>query len=176
MKTSRLLLVAGLGLGTVGASQAFDLVKGLPKTEVVFFEPEKFTDVRDSHLGDSDQARAEILGELRTHIIKQANRLLAPGQQLKITVTDVDLAGEFEPWHGGSMADVRIVKDIYPPDIKLAFQLTGADGTVLKQGDRNLRDLNFMLGISIDRSDSRHFEKALLDDWLRQEFRGLKSK
>jgi hypothetical protein len=102
--------------------------------------------------------------------------LLAPGQQLKITVTDVDLAGEFEPWRGGSMADVRIVKDIYPPDIKLAFQLTGADGTVLAQGDRHLRDMGFMMTLSIDRNDPLRFEKELLDNWLRSEFRGLKNK
>lgn len=176
MKTSHLLLTAALGLAAVGAAQAFDPVKGLPKTEVVFFEPEKFTDARDSLLGDSEKARASVIEDLRTHFIKQAGRYLAPGQQLKITVTDVDLAGEFEPWRSGQWADVRIVKDIYPPAIKLSFQLTDTDGQVLKKGDRQLRDLGFMMTLSIDRNDPLRFEKALIDDWLREEFRGLKNK
>ncbi len=176
MNSPRLLLLAALGLAAVAVVSAFDPAKGLPRTEVVFFEPEKFTDVRDSSFGDSEKARDATLGELRTYLIKQANRLLAPGQQLKITVTDVDLAGEFEPWRGSQWNDVRIVKDIYPPDIKLAFQLTDAEGQVLKQGDRNLRDLGFMMKLSIDRNDPLRYEKSLLDDWLREEFRGLKNK
>lgn len=177
MKTShRLILLAALGLGVVSAAHAFDPVKGLPKTEVVFFEPDKFTDVSNRYMGDSEKERDGTLAELRTYLIKQANRALAPGQQLKITVTDVDLAGEFEPWRGGSMADVRIVKEIYPPDIKLSFQLTDADGNVLKQGDRHLRDMAFMMTLSIDRNDPLRFEKELLDNWVRNEFRDAKNK
>ena len=176
MKTIRTVIVAAVGLVTAGALHAFDPVKGLPRTEVVFFEPEKFTDVKENGLSDSEKDRNAILGELRAHIIKEANRLLAPGQQLKITVTDVDLAGEFEPWRGGSMADIRIVKEIYAPDIKLAFQLLAADGTVIKQGDRHLRDMGFMMTLSINQNDPRRYEKELLDNWLRQELRGLKNK
>ncbi len=176
MKKSRILFLAACGLISLDAARAYDPAKGLAYTEVVFFEPEKFTDVRENGLSDNEKDRNAILGELRTYIIKQANRLIAPGQKLKITVTDVDLAGEFEPWRGGSMADIRIVKDIYAPDIKLSFQLTAQDGTVIKQGDRHLRDMGFMMTLSIDKNDSRRYEKSMLDDWLRQEFRGLKNK
>lgn len=176
MKKSRILFLAACGLISLDAARAYDPVKGLARTEVVFFEPEKFTDVRENGLSDSEKDRTAILGELRAHIIKSANRLLAAGQQLKITITDVDLAGEFEPWRGGSMADIRIVKDIYAPDIKLSFQLTAQDGTVIKQGDRHLRDMGFMMSLSIDKNDSRRYEKEMLDNWLRQELRGLKNK
>jgi hypothetical protein len=176
MKTPRLLILTALVVVAGGTALAFDPVKGPPRTDVVFFESEKFTDVRDSSFGASEKARDATLGELRTYLVKQANLLLAPGQQLKITVTDVDLAGEFEPWRGPQWSDVRIVKDIYPPDIKLAFQLTDADGHVLKQGDRDLKDLGFMMQLTIDRNDPLRFEKALLDDWLREEFHGLKAK
>ena len=82
----------------------------------------------------------------------------------------------WRPSRGPQWSDVRVVKDIYPPAIKLAFQLTDAEGHVLKQGDRNLRDMAFMMALSIDRNDSRRYEKALLDDWLREEFHGLKHK
>jgi len=63
------------------------------------------------------------------------------------------------------------VKDIYPPAIKLVFRLTDAEGNVLKEGKRELRDLAFMMKISMTfRDDSVRHEKALLDDWLRSEF------
>jgi hypothetical protein len=174
MKTTRLLLFAAFAVAGCGTARAFDPTKPFPKTEVVFFEPEKFTDVRDSYGSDSEGARKEILEELRTHVAKQANRLMAAGQVLRITVTDVDLAGEFEPWRAAGGNDIRIVRDLYPPRIKLAFRLTEADGTILAQGDRDLGDLNFLQRLSIQMDDPRRHEKALLDDWLRKEFGALK--
>ena len=174
MKTSRVLCLFAFAVAGVGAVHAFDPTKPFPKTEVVFFEPEKFTDVHDSNGGDSERARNELLGELREYIVKQANRLMVSGQVLKITVTDVDLAGEFEPWRTAGGTDVRIVREIYPPRITLAFRLTGGDGAILAQGDRTLGDMNFMQRLSIQMDDPRRHEKALLDDWLRREFGALK--
>ena len=174
MKTTRILRLVALAVVGVGALRGFDLTKPFPKTEVVFFEPEKFTDVRDSYGGDSEGARKEVLDELLTCVVKQANRLMVQGQVLKITVTDVDLAGEFEPWRATGGNDIRVVRDIYPPRIKLAFRLTDADGTILAQGDRALGDLNFLQRLEIRRDDPRRHEKSLLEDWLRKEFGALK--
>ena len=176
MKSIRFPLLIGFALTAPGLAHGFDLTKPFARTDVVFFEPQNFTDVRDSSLGDSESARSATLGELRTYVTKQANRFLTPGQQLKITVTDVDLAGEFEPWRGAQWGDVRVVKDIYPPRATLSFQLIDADGQVIKQGDRQLRDLAFMMKLSINRDDPLRHEKALFDDWLSLEFRGLKKR
>jgi hypothetical protein len=171
MKTSRLLCsFALLAVAGAGALRGFDPTKPFPKTEVVFFEPEKFTDVRDHSGGDSESERNEVLSDLRTYFVKQSARLMAAGQVLKITVTDVDLAGDFEPWHAIGGSDIRVVRDIYPPRITLAFQLTDADGSILAQGDRTLTDMNFMQRLSIERDDPRRHEKALIDDWLHREF------
>ena len=93
------------------------------------------------------------------------------GHTLSVTFTDIDMAGDFEPWRGVRFDDVRIVKDIYPPRIVLSFRLTDADGNVVKQGKRDLRDIAFMMKITMGfRDDSVRHEKALLDDWLRSEF------
>ena len=83
----------------------------------------------------------------------------------------MDLAGEIEPWHGAQFQDVRIVKDIYPPRIDLSFQLLDAAGTVIKEGQRHLSDMSFLMHIYSNRSDTRVYEKGLLDDWMRSEFR-----
>lgn len=174
MKTNRILTLSAWLLATAGLAHGFDPSQPLPRTEVVFFEPEKFTDIREGSLTRPDPAKSEVLGELRTHLVKEANRLLAQGQVLTIKVLDIDLAGEFEPWRVPQWTDVRVVKDLYMPRIKLAFKLVGADGRVIKEGERDLRDLAFMMKLSINRDDPRRYEKELLDDWLRQDFSGLK--
>ena len=175
MKTTHLLLLSALVLTGAGAVRALDPVKGPSRVEVIFFEPEKFTDVRDSYMG-SDKGRDATLAELKDYLERRAVRGLGPGQKLSVTITDVDLAGDFEPWRGGQWGDVRIVKDIYPPRISLAFRLTEADGAVVKEGKRELRDLSFLMKLSIDRNDSLRHEKALLDDWLSTEFRSEKKR
>jgi len=175
MKTTRVLLTLTLALAGAGAMRAFDPAKGVAQTEVTFFEPKNFTDVRDSAMDSSDSFRDATLAELKTYLVRQANRYLTPGQKLTITVTDVHLAGDFEPWRGPRWDDVRIVKDIYPPRIALSFQLTDADGQIVREGKRELTDLAFMMKMTMAFQDDplRH-EKALLDDWLSEEFRTLK--
>ena len=175
MKTSRLLLLSAVAFSGVGMLHAFDLIKGLARPEVVFFEPETFTDVRDGSLG-SDRARDATLAELKDYIVRGARRYLAPGQVLAVTVTNVDLAGEFEPWRGAMFNDVRIVKEIYAPRIDLAVRLTDADGRILREGKRELRDPSFMMNLTIDPRDPLRFEKILLADWLWREFRPAKSR
>ncbi len=174
MKTTRLLLLSALAWVGAGTVSALDTVKGPSRVEVVFFEPEKFIDVRDSYMG-SDKGRDGTLETLKEYLTTRGVRGLLPGQKLAITITEVDLAGDFEPWRGGQWGDVRIVKDIYPPRISLVFRLTNADGTIVKEGKRDLRDLAFMMKLTMGfRDDPLRHEKALLDDWLSAEFRSGK--
>ena len=112
---------------------------------------------------------------IKEYLTGRAVKGLTAGQKLAITFTDVDLAGDFEPWRGGQWGDVRIVKDIYPPRLVLAFRLTDADGAIVKEGKRDLRDLAFLMKITMGfRDDPLRHEKALLDDWLSADFRGEK--
>ncbi len=168
MKTSRILSLSFLGilsgLGLQGAE-----TRTIARAEVLFFEPQKFTDVKDSSMGDSE--RTTYLEQIRDHLLEQAKYYVPEGHKLAVTFTDIDMAGDFEPWRGPRWDDVRIVKDIYPPRMTLTFRLTDAEGNVVKEGKRDLKDLAFMMKISMSfRDDSVRHEKALLDDWLRAEF------
>lgn len=148
---------------------AVDEVRTIARANVEFFEPLKFTDVRDSHMGEADPA--VYLPRLRDHLLERAKYYVPEGHALSVTITDVDMAGDFEPWRGPTWSDVRIVKDIYPPRIDLAFRLTDAEGRVVKEGKRELRDLAFMMKLTMAfRDDPLRHEKALLDDWLSLEF------
>jgi hypothetical protein len=171
MKTTRIFLLSALALVGMGSARALDPVKGPPQVDVIFLEPEKFTDVKDGYMG-SDKGRDSTLELLKEYLTTRGSKGLRPGQKLAITFTDVDLAGDFEPWRGAQWGDVRIVKDIYPPRVAFAFRLTDAEGKVVKEGKRDLRDLAFMMKLTMGfRDDPLRHEKALLDDWLSDEFR-----
>ena len=171
MKTSRMLFSAVLGLAAAGMACAADAA-GKPvgvRADVTFVQPEKFSDVRDAY-SPSEMGRNGILDQLRDYIVNRADHYLPEGQKLTILFTDIDLAGDFEPWRGGQNMDIRVVKDIYPPKMDFDFKLTDADGKVLKEGKRQLRDLMFMSKLNLNTNDALHFEKTLLDDWFQKEF------
>ncbi|MEO6875061.1 MAG: DUF3016 domain-containing protein [Opitutaceae bacterium] len=176
MKTyPKLLLGIVAGLAAISAVLAADPApKKDSRIEVVFTQPEKFTDVRDSYTG-SEMGRKAILDQIRDYLVREAKHYVPEGQKLTIDFTDIDLAGDFEPWRGSQGMDIRIVKDIYPPKMDFDFKLTAADGTVIKEGKRQLRDLMFMSKLSINRTDPLRYEKAMLDDWMRGDFPRAKS-
>jgi len=176
MKTNHLLLSSLAGLAAISTVLAVDsTAKTAQRTEVIFSHPEKYADVRDAYSG-SDMGRDGILAQLESYIVERSKAYVPEGQKLFISITDVDLAGDFEPWRGGQAMDIRVVKDIYPPKFDLEFKLVGSDLTVLKEGKRKLRDLAFMSKLSISQNDGLHFEKALLDDWLQNEFARVKTR
>jgi hypothetical protein len=134
------------------------------RVTVGFHEPDKFTDAADGSFGGYSQ---RVLDELGDFLRQEAGRRLGAGETLKITFTDVDLAGDFEPWRrspGGR--DIRIVKAVYPPRFAFSYVHTGADGTVLRQGGEHLTDLAFQIRINLPRNDTLFYEKELLRDWL----------
>ncbi|MDF9832382.1 hypothetical protein M2103_000592 [Ereboglobus sp. PH5-5] len=143
---------------------------------VVFNNPGKFTDVKTSSM-DSEKDRDFLLEQIKEYIQERAPRHMADGQTLSITINDFDMAGDYEPWHGPRVQDIRIIKDIYPPRIDLEFKLTDAGGNVLSEGTRQLRDLNFMMitpGISPN--DTLRHEKNLINNWLGAEFSAINKK
>jgi hypothetical protein len=64
--------------------------------------------------------------------------------------------------------DIRLVKEVYPPRIDLDFRLTRADGSVEREGRRELRDAGFMWSQSPHTRETLSFEKGLLDAWLQR--------
>jgi hypothetical protein len=167
-KTLCTLLAALVGLSVgirgVGAAERVK-TEAAPRVEVLFERPEEFTDVKDGALG-TDKGREAILADIREFITKKAASLLPAGQSLRITFTNIDLAGEYEPWRT-NLRDVRIVKDIYPPRFDFKYQILNSQGAVVKEGTEQVRDLAFMSRLVIDRTDALRFEKSLLEDWMR---------
>ena len=132
---------------------------------VTYVSPEDFRD-REFR---SQHSRAAALAEFDGEFQKLAGRYLPAGQELKIEVLDIDLAGEFEPWNF-DLRDVRVMRDTTPPRIRLRYRLTEA-GRVLKQDEVRLGDLNYLSDPGARNSSARFaYDKRLLEVWFRKTF------
>jgi hypothetical protein len=169
MKTSLTLPLLITGLLLSGCLTPVDNGVTAADITVEFQNPEKFQDARDSFGGSTDQS---ALDALRAAVKDSARPHLKAGQKLRVTFTDVDLAGEFEPQAGPSASHVRFIKAIYMPRLTLTFELTDAAGAIVSQGSRTLNDMNYQSNSLRIGSDQPFFyDKVLLQDWVHGEFR-----
>lgn len=160
------LLLAGLLLAGCTTPSPSNGVAAADIT-VEFQNPDDFRDVRDSLGGSTDQ---NALAALRTWLQENAPAHLAAGQKLRVTFTDIDLAGDFLP--GANVDRVRIIRGVYIPRMELSFAVTDAAGQVVKEGTRTLTNLDFQTtGRRIGSDQSFFYDKMLLEDWLRKEFK-----
>lgn len=171
MKPHRIFLLSTLlAVGSaVGLQAAGKTLADDARIQVAFLEPQNFTDFRDSDMGYSP--RNGYAEDLRERLAWLSRYYVPVGHKLEVTFTDIDMAGDFEPWRGPAWSDVRIVKEIYAPRIVLSFRLTDAAGNIVKEGKRELKDSAFWMKVNpVAQQDTLRHEKALLDDWLRAEF------
>lgn len=181
MKAPALLLTALVAFATAAPAMAApknvtdpDLPRSVPAeggaVSVSWTDPAQFSEIKYS--GNRWEAeRGTWVTQLATYLRDEAGQRLARGQTLDITISDIDRAGRYEPTAHSAMNDIRIVKDLYPPRMTLNFSLKGADGQVVAEGERKLVDHAFLMGTQINNNDNLRYEKRLIDDWLRKEFR-----
>jgi hypothetical protein len=169
----RHLLTLALGITAVALNADDRSAAAAARVTVTFENSEEFTDFREG-IFDSEKERANLESRFTEHLARLAAPYLAQGEKLEVHFTDIDLAGDFEPWRGPSFDRIRIVKDIYPPRMKLVFRVTDANGNIVREGERNLRDLSFMMSTSIRTHDTLRHDKDLLEDWVKREFKGAR--
>ena len=163
------LLVAVLhGLGHTAT---FEQPEHVARIHVVFVEPEKFTDARRAEFKPNSEA---ILDATAKFMQEMGEETIPRDMNLDIRVTDVDLAGNFEPWRGRQSEQVRITNQLYPPRVSLEYGVIDAWGQVIQSGKRDLTDLNYQLRIFYPMDDYLRYEKDLLRHWFRTEFGKLK--
>ena len=136
---------------------------------VSWSDPAQFSEARENRR-ESAAAREAWLSALSVHLAEQAAAVLPRNEKLQVRITDVRRAGGYEPWRGPQADNVRIVRDVSAPRITLAFKRLDAGGGVLDSGQRELRDLNFLMRSRRYGSDPLGYEKLLLDDWVGKEF------
>lgn len=154
------LVAVGFFAGMACASAAS------PNLTVAFIGPETYADASYSRSFASEKDRAEVQRDIEQHLLRLAERSLPAGDALKIEVLDIDLAGRFEPFSFRTGSDVRIVRDITWPRMKLRYTLTRGGEVVLSE-EAQLADLNYLMSTNrYSSSDRLRYEKAMLDDWF----------
>jgi hypothetical protein len=163
-----LLIALALWLGGIAPLAAAATTPAESSVSVTYVNPDHFTENR--MYGRQDRFnRIDYLAQLKAYLIKQGQAILKPGQRLHVDITDIQLAGAYEPWRGPRWDYVRIMRDVYPPRIDLDFQLTDQDGHVLREGKRTLRDMDYLhgnVGMAASEGAPLYYDKALLRRWL----------
>jgi Protein of unknown function (DUF3016) len=135
------------------------------ETVVSFIHPKQFTDA-SLYGGYGLESEQPALTGIARYLESLGSRYLGSHQALVIDVTNIDLAGQFEPWRRLAY-DVRVMRDIYPPRITLRYRLTD-DGHLAAEGDAKIIDINYLANPDVRRvQDPLRYEKALLSDWFR---------
>ena len=167
--TAAIVAIALFWAGGLAARQATAVTAATARVAVTYVNPQNFSETRE--FGQYDKFNGtRYLEPLKAHLIKQGTRMLPAGLGLEVTITDIKLAGAYEPWHGPNFRYVRFMRDIYPPRIDLSFKLMDSDGKVLREGSRTLRNLGYLQSGSAlpTNTDPLRYDKALLDSWLRR--------
>ena len=125
---------------------------------------------------ETDRGVQAILDQIRKFMVYKATPLIPDGYKLTFTFTDIDLAGEFEPWRGPQWDSVRIIKPIYAPAFRFEYSVSDASGRVVKHGGEFIRDMAFQFRPAMDLSDPLRYEKSILEDWLRNHLADLKKR
>lgn len=135
--------------------------------QVNFSKPDDYTD-----MPFSSRDREQILAGLAEHF-QLLGKGLRPGQDLKIEITDIDLAGREDPMRRGAM-DVRIMDGRTDwPRMRLRYQLE-QHGKVIASGNAALSDMSYLQRINrYSSSDALRYEKKMIDDWFEHTF-GIK--
>lgn len=153
----------GKFIGTIGiAIVCFSAsVSAFAAATVTYVNPEKMTDVPRF---SSDRESMEMI--FRDHLNDLSSQL-PPGQVLKVEFLDIDLAGDVFP--KVPVRDIRVMKGQADwPRMHLRYSIE-QDGKVLRSGERELADSNYLMNSSTYRQDLYGHEKKLLDDWFRKE-------
>lgn len=109
---------------------------------------------------------------LARFVADDAAPYLRDGQMLAVRFRQVTLAGSLEPWRAAKLDTVRFLTPAYPPRIVLDFRWTDAQGAVLREGERDLTNLDYQRDPRAALSrDTLRYERALLDEWLEKELR-----
>ncbi len=137
---------------------------------VTFENPSQYTDFS---LNDSktEGVQKHLTSELEKHFQTLSQSYLPMSQTLEITVHDIDMAGEYEPWRAPSLTHTRIIRDIYRPRIDVSYVLRNEHGETLKQAREAVSDPNYLMKLdaaAYSPNDTLRYEKAMIRTWFQK--------
>lgn len=148
-------------LVTTAAALAFWAANAAATVTVTFTQPEGYVDMP---FAPWDKER--VMKDLQSHFEKLGAKLPL-GQDLKVEVLDIDLAGRIEPQLRFGH-DIRILKGRADwPAIQLRYSIE-SQGKVLRSGDARVDDKSYLDHVNrYSANESLRYEKRMLDDWFK---------
>lgn len=134
--------------------------------KVNWHNPEKFSDIRPAN--SSRKAYQERVTKAFDKFIGELAEKLPAGYSLEITVKDLDLAGDVNPMYRLDNTDIRVVKDIYFPRMKLDYALFDQNKQQVKSElDVKIKDMGFMTSSNIGYQNREFaYEFEMLKKWF----------
>lgn len=167
MKTKIFTVLASTAaLALTGVASAVESSGPKASVQVSYNEPEHFTDFRMTEFYRASDAEA-LQSELTRTIERSASSSLPPGYTLAIRFTDIDLAGDVNPFQRLNMRDVREYRSVYPPRLKFDYTVTNPAGETVLSGSETLTDLAYDMQIRMPDSDYTRVEGQMMRDFVR---------
>lgn len=142
------------------------LAEPIEKVTVTWADTDKFADIRADYTGVT-QYRKHVIYNINKHFKKLVKKL-PEGQTLKVTINDIDLAGDIRMFDGRL---IRVIKQNNPPRIAFSYQVLNVNNDVVSEGEEDIRDTNFFHSKnSRYKNRALGFEKHLLDKWFKKTF------
>lgn len=133
---------------------------------VEWSEPNEYTDIKEGNTQTRSGFQKHVFTSFEKFLTHRAAKL-PEGQTLKLTVTDLDLAGETR----FNFDEIRIIKDHYIPRIKFSYQLLDKSGNELAAGEENLKNMGMSTNyLTRPSEDQFKYEFAMLNNWFRKTF------
>lgn len=144
------------------------------KLSLKWQNPEDYIDVKASLYESDEDFQSYTFEQFETFLNRLAKKL-PDDQTLKLTVTDLDLAGEVR-LRTGPLSDMRVIKTPYIPRIKFNYELIGSDKRVIQSGEEYLKNMAMHDQVILPPSlDNYKYEFSMLNRWFKKTFKTIKS-
>jgi hypothetical protein len=130
---------------------------------VEWVNPESYKDAYYSNV-KSDKSRQIVLDQLKDFIVKQAAPKIKDSWTLKISVSRLDLSGEFEPWT--DHPDIRVMKGAYFGEIAFSYTLADDKGAVQREGKATLTNKLLIPPEQQYKDEIEPYLRTTIRDWI----------
>ncbi|UTW10214.1 DUF3016 domain-containing protein [Marinobacterium rhizophilum] len=137
--------------------------------EIEFVDPRQYTDIGEY---GGTYASPGPLPVFERHLQQLGQRCLNAGDNLRIRILDIDLAGRLEWWHSSGYSVIRVMRAVTWPRMTLEYRLLDSNGRLKQQAEESLSDMNYLLRNRL-RTISREsygYDKTMLSRWFQRHF------
>lgn len=147
---------------TLAAAFALASAQASAAATVTYVNIDKMSDV------PRYQSERDFMQDDLRECIEKLSAKLPAGQQLKLDILDIDLAGDVFP--RVPIRDARVYRGRADwPRIHLRYRIE-QDGKVIRSGERTLTDPNYQqIGFNGHTNELYGYEKQMFEDWFRKD-------